>query len=313
MAFKINVDSNSYSSQAEKLADSYVLSVARKLVGEEATARQRENMSLSTQIDSNQEAIESLNEFKASATEMLSEKELLKNKTEYISASPSHEKYPTEQAVAEFVAGLGEENGGHVHPNKQAIDAIDEEDIEKWDKAAENVGDIALSPLAQRMNSLIDDVNSAEAEIAAVSNQTTTIQEALSSAQEQLNSIEADIDALKAADSNITLVPSDTIIYSTTGISFSVKKSGTVRVFVGILNPNREQTVTLTINPEGNAGGDYAKTSKYFQLSDVTKELQLDLSVSPDIVYTASISGSYYATQEYLKIGACTVDSSLVY
>lgn len=165
MAFKINVDSNSYSSQAEKTADNYVLTIAKKLINDEAGARENEDSSLSRRIDKNLESIESLNEFRTAATEELSEKELLANKTEYISTAPSHEKYPTEQAVVEFVEGLGEENGGHVHPNKQALDTIYEEDIQRWDRAAENVGGIALMPLAERVNTLIDDVDSAEEQI----------------------------------------------------------------------------------------------------------------------------------------------------
>ena len=177
MAFEINSDKYSFASKPQKSETDYTLTIARQLVSKEAEARASADTEINRHLNLLDNSEADFRAFEALTTAELAEKEVLSNKVQSISTAPSQDKYPSEAAVAEYVAGLGEGNGGHVHPNKEVIDTITHERINRWDYAADNLKDYSVEAMASAVNNLIDKTNTEAEKLSKLEEETTLISE----------------------------------------------------------------------------------------------------------------------------------------
>ncbi len=175
MAFEINSDKYSFASKPEKSETDYTLTIARQLVAKEAEVRASADTEINRHLNLLDNSEADFRAFEVQTTAFLAEKEILSNKVQSISNTPSEDKYPSEAAVAEYVAGLGEGNGGHVHVNKEVIDTITHERVNRWDFAADNLKDYSVEAMASAVNTLIDRANKAETDISSLSDNIQSI------------------------------------------------------------------------------------------------------------------------------------------
>lgn len=177
MAFEINSDKYSFASKPEKAETDYTLTIARQLVSKEAEARAAADTEINRHLNLLDDSEADFRAFEARTTDELAEKEVLSNKVQSISNTPSQDKYPSEAAVAEYVSGLGEGNGGHVHTNKEVIDTITSKRVNRWDYAADNLQDYSVEAMASAVNNLIDRTNAEAEKLLRLEEETTLISE----------------------------------------------------------------------------------------------------------------------------------------